>query len=400
MIRNIDMNKYRLSLIVFFIFWGTQHSFAQSNYAPAEKVYRVAIFAPLYLDSVFTNNQLRSQRSIPKFIMPAVDFVQGAQIAFDTLALNGKRAEAHVFDSRSLTKPISWLIRNKKLDSIDLIIGSVKDADYRELAQFAGQRNIPFASVTYPNDGGIKQNPFTLIVNPTLKAHCEGIFSYILQKHGSDNIYLVKKKNDNRIDDYFKSINMVDGKPLLKIKTIMLDSSISSYGLKLLIDTTKTVVIIGASLDETFARKLAEACYPIQKTNEFSLIGMPNWDGFRSLYKKIAFAGFPIKYTSPHYDSKNNAFSNFLTNRYFQMYRAKPGDMAEKGFESAYYFTSILLKYGSDFMAHLNENNLAVLHDFNFRPVNFIKNSPAPDYYENKHLFIMEIMDGETDREW
>jgi hypothetical protein len=82
------------------------------------------------------------------------------------------------------------------------------------------------------------------------------------------------------------------------------------------------------------------------------------------------------------------------------MYRTKPGDMAAKGFETAYYFTSILLKYGNDFMEHLNENNLAILHDFNFRPVYFIKNAPSPDYYENKHLFIMEIIDGETDREW
>ncbi len=387
-------------LIFLFLFLGIQNSFAQSNIAPAEKVYRVAIFAPLYLDSAFTSGQLKSQKNLPRLIMPAVEFVQGAQIALDTLLLNGKHAEAYIYDSKSFTRPISWLVRNKKLDSIDLILGSVKEPDYSELAQFAVQRSIPFVSVTYPNDGGIKENPFTAIVNSTLKAHCEGIFSYMVQKHGTDNIYLVKKKNDNRIDNYFKAINSIDGKSLLKIKTITLDSSISSYGLRNLVDTTKPMVIIGASLDETFAKKLAEACYPIQKTNPLVLIGMPNWDGFRSLYKKDAFTDFAIRYTTPHYDAKTDAFSNFLVQKYFQLYRAKPSDMAYKGFESAYYFTNILLNFNKAFMQHLNENRFAVFHDFIFRPVYSKMNSIVPDYYENKHLFIMEILNGEIEREW
>jgi|SRR5665647_111858 len=393
------MKKHILPFIVLFLFTGIQNSFAQINYGPEGKVYRVAVFAPMYLDSVFTMGKLNSN-TLPKFIMPAIEFVQGAEIAFDTLTLNGKKVEAYFYDSKSFTQPIAWLIRNKKLDSINLIIGSVKEPDYSELAQFAVQRSIPFVSVTYPNDGGIRENPFTIIVNSTLKAHCEGIFSYILQKHGTDNIYLVKKKNDNRIDNYFKEINSAEGKPLLNIKTIMLDSSISSYGLSMLVDTTKPIVIIGASLDETFSRKLADACYPIQKTNPLILIGMPNWDGFRSLQKKDVYKDFPIRFTTPHYDTKNNAFENFLTDNYFQQYRSKPSDMANKGFESAYYFTNILLNFGKDFMLHLNENQFAVCHDFNFRPVYNNKNSIVPDYFENKHLFIMEILNGDIVREW
>jgi len=281
---------------------------------------------------------------------------------------------------------------------MDLIIGSVKEPEYSMLAQFAVQRNIPFVSATYPNDGRIRQNPFLLIVNSTLKAHCEGIFSYILQKHGTDNIYLVKKKNDNRIDNYFKEINWVDGKPLLKIKTIMLDSSISSAGLRYLVDTTKPIVIIGASLEEAFAQKLADACYPIQKTNPLVFIGMPNWDGFSSFYKKDVYKDFPIRYTTPHHDVKNNGLKEYLDDKYFRLYRTEPSDMAEKGFETAYDFISILINHGN-FMENINDSTYAPLHDFNFRPV-FHENKSYPDYFENKHLFIMQILNGNTVREW
>jgi hypothetical protein len=392
------MKRLILSAIVIFLFFGKQTSFAQNNFSAGKKVYRVAVFAPMYLDSVFTAGQLKSN-SLPKFIMPAIEFVQGAEIAFDTISLNGTKAEAHFFDSKSYSKPIQWLIRYKQLDSIDLIIGAVKEPDYGELAQFAKQKNIPFISATYPNDGGIKENPFTVIVNSTLEAHCEGIFSYLLQKHGTDNIYLIRKKNDNRIDDYFKAINSSEGKPLLKIKSIAIDSSISSYALRNMIDTTKPIVIIGASLNETFSKKLVDACYPIQKTNPFVLIGMPNWDGFLSLQKKDAYIDFPIRFTTPHYDSKSNAFSNFLVEKYFAKYRAKPTDMAYKGFETAYYFTNILLNYNKNFMQHLNENKFAPFHDFNFRP-DSSKNNLIPNYFENKHLYIMQILNGEIVREW
>ena len=207
------MVKYILSFIILFIFPGLQHLHAQitdtiiTNFHKdtlTEKTIRVAIFAPLYLDSVFNGNVLRSQKSIPTFTIGGVDFVQGAELALDTLTTNGKHVEAFIYDSKSAKEPIISLIRNRNLDNIDLIIGSVKEPEYSLLARFAGQRSIPFVSATYPNDGGITQNPFLYIVNSTLKAHCEGIFSYLMQKHGTDNIYLVKKKNDNRIDNYFK----------------------------------------------------------------------------------------------------------------------------------------------------------------------------------------------------
>ena len=398
---NFRMKKYISLIIGIVLATGVHNLFAQNNFlSPGTKVYKVAVFAPMYLDSVFDNTDISAGNSIPKFIMPAVEFVQGAQIAFDTLLLNGKRAEAFIFDSKGFRRPISWLIKNGILDSMDLIIGSVKEPDYQELANFSLEKKIPFISATYPNDGGITDNPDLLIVNSTLKAHCEGIFSYLLQKHGTDKIYLIKKKGDDRIENYFKEINNIDGKPILNIRTIALDSSISSWSLLRRIDTLSSTVIIGASLNETFSKKLADACYPIQKKHPLILFGMPNWDGFKSFAKKDAYTDFPILYTTPHYDAGDTSFNNILVQKYFKLYRAKPSDMAYKGFEMAYYFLNILLHHPDNFMDNINDSNYSVFHDFHFMPVFTSKNKTAPDYYENKHLFIMHILNGELARVW
>lgn len=373
-------------------------SYSQSV-MPVHRSYRIAVFAPLYLDSVFNKGLYRYGNSLPKFNMPAVEFMQGAHIAFDTLPVN-ETVSVFMYDSKSNMRPISWLIKYRQLDSMNLIIGAVKDPALHELANFALQKNIPFVSATYPNDGGIIANPNLIIVNPTLRANCEGIFSYLLQKHGTDKIYLVKRKGDDRIENYFREINYADGKRLLDIHPIMIDSSISSYSLMNRIDTNATSVIIGASLDEDFATMLADACYPIQKKHSLVLIGMPNWDGFRSLYRKDVYKDFPIRYTTPHFDADSSIYDSMLIKKYFKLYRARPSDMAYKGFEVAWYFTKLLLAHPDNLMENLNDSAYAVFHNFNFRPVYVEKQNKIPDYYENKHLFIMQILNGDAVREW
>src|SRR6218665_3968069 len=88
------------------------------------KTYRVGIFAPLYLDSVFspTNGGYRYGKNFPKFAVPGLEFIQGAQIALDSLPMIYSNIDARIYDSKSTAAPVSLLIQNKILDSIDLII--------------------------------------------------------------------------------------------------------------------------------------------------------------------------------------------------------------------------------------------------------------------------------------
>ncbi len=396
-------NSFLCLLIVATLLSGHASFSQKTSDTVKAKVYKVAVFAPLYLDSVFTLEKLRNDKLVPKFIMPAVEFVQGAQIAFDTFALNNERVEAFIYDTKSYTQSLPWLIKNKLLDSLNLMIGSVKDIDFKQLADFALQKNIPFLSATYPNDGGVTANPFLGIINSTLKAHCEGIYSFILQNHGTDKIYLCKKSGaqEDKIAGYFKTLNEQEGKPpLLNIQTINLDKGISAALLKSKLDTTRRSVIIGGSLDESFAKSLADACYNILKKNMLlTLIGMPNWDGFKTFSKKDSYKDFPVYFTTPHYVDKNY-YNSIITAEYDRRYKTKPSDMAYKGFQTAYFFTKLLLKYPDDFMAHLNDKAFNVFHDFNFRPVFTKTNTGIPDYYENKHLFVMRIFNGEVLREW
>ena len=86
---------------------------AQVQDTVASKTYNVGIFAPLYLDSVFNGHNYRYSKNFPRFILQGLDFVQGAQIALDSLPIKDANLHANIFDSKSSTEDIASLILEK-----------------------------------------------------------------------------------------------------------------------------------------------------------------------------------------------------------------------------------------------------------------------------------------------
>jgi ABC-type branched-subunit amino acid transport system substrate-binding protein len=396
--------KKKIVTVIFLVmaFLGSKNTYAQNDTAGSQPVYRVGIFAPLYLDSVFSKNTFKYKQGIPRFIAPAVDFVQGALVALDSLQDGDDYINASIFDTKSYTEKLSDLIKNKKLDSLSLIIGNVRDDDFQDLAAFAAEKNIPFISATYPNVAGIKANPYLVVMNSTLKSHCDAIYSYILQNHGTDKIYLCRQKGkqEDMVASYFKMMNEQDGKQLLQIETLNMDDNVTTAFLKSKLDSNSKSVIIGGSLDETFAGELAKACYDLYKSYSISLIGMPNWDNFSAMYSKKSMAGFPIYFTTPFYTDKYDKFSTWLTTAYQKKYKVKPSDMAYKGFESVYLFTKLLTKNSGNLMGHIADKGQKVFCDYNFKPVKQNDKAAVPDYFENKHLYLIKILNGSISKAW
>ena len=376
---------------------------SNTNNVAVSKTYNVGIFAPLYLDTIFTNTgTIRFKDAIPKFMTPGLEFIHGAQIALDSMDIEKGNVDAYIYDTKSYTENVAQLIANKKLDKLDIIIGSVKDIEFKQLADFAFSKNIPFISATYPNDGGVTANPFLVVVNSTLKAHCEAIFSYLIQNHGTDKIFLCRQKGpqEDKVAAYFKQINGQEGKPLLDIQTLNFDSTVSPRLIKNKLDSNRQTVIIGGSLDETFATNLTAACYELHETYPITLLGMPNWDNFKALMKKDMYEDFPVYFTTPYFNTKWDAYSKMVNSAYTKKYKNKATDMVFKGFECTYLFTKLVTKYPGDVMNHLNDKSFKVFSEYNFKPVMLKKDANFPDYFENKHLYFVRIMNGATSKAW
>jgi ABC-type branched-subunit amino acid transport system substrate-binding protein len=387
------MKKLNLLLVLFFL---VNTLSAQITATDSLKPYKIAIFAPLYLDSAFKGNAFKYGKSFPKFSHAGYEFVQGALIALDSLPLPKGSIQAFVYDSKAETQNIPWLIANNVLADIDLIVGSVKDAELTKLASFSKSKNIPFVSATSPNDGGTVKNPFFMMLNATLRGHCENSYSYLIQKHGTDKIYLCRKKGaqEDKIAEYFKSINEQDGSALLNIETLNFEDDFTSLQSKL--DSNRTSVFIGGSLNETFANGLGKTISEFAGTYPSELIGMPNWETFEEL-KKPMMKDLPILMTASYYNPKTDMYSKKVTNAYWKKFKGSPSDMVYKGFEAVYVFTTLIYKYPNDFNSHLNEKDFKLYSEFNFKPI-YLKEQQMPDYFENKHLFLIKLLNGKLSR--
>ena len=101
------IKKFTLVIVLLIASLSAVTLYAQNDSIQKGPVYKVGIFAPLYLDSVFNKNTFKYKQAVPRFIMPAVDFVQGALIALDSLQAGEDYIDASVYDTRSYTENIS-----------------------------------------------------------------------------------------------------------------------------------------------------------------------------------------------------------------------------------------------------------------------------------------------------
>lgn len=394
----------KISGLILIALLGMLNSFAQNtdttlvpnNYP----TYRVAIFAPLYLDSVFAGSNYKMGKNFPKMSQHGLDFVQGAQIALDSMKIFNSNIEAEFFDSKSDSNSVQSLITSNVLDSFHLIIGAVKDDNFKDLANLALKKNIPFISAIYPNDEGITANPFLIIVNSTLKAHCEAIYTYLLQTQSQSNIVICRKPGaqEDIVEKYFKEMNSPDGKPLLNLKFINISTDFTKFNNAF--DSTKKNIVIGASLNKDFVGKLVTQTALINKTIPTTLIGMPNWDGFTTLTKRKEFKDFPIYYTTPYINDESNKYAKMIRKIYIQKYSAAPSDMVYRGFESVFIFSRLLTRHPKDFINHINEYAYKIFSEYNFKPIFIKENSSVPDYFENKKLYFMRMQNGLASKAW
>lgn len=371
--------------------------------AAAQTPCRIAILAPLYLDSAFdAGNNYRLGQAYPSFAAPGLEFIEGARLALDTLQTQGTPLQYFVFDVRSGEQSVSKLISTHQLDSIQLMIGSVSGSDYRMLAEFSRTKNIPFVSATYPNDGGVKADPYLVILNPTLYTHCQAIYHFVLKNHPTHQLLYVRRPGamEDMLEKYFKQLNEVGGKPLLHIQTITTSAgdSVSVDKLMPYLDSNRHTVIITGSLDEAFGASLVRACNSLKDSYPMTLIGMPTWEGIREL-QSPELRQMPYLITTsfvlPDLDSATALRS--MSGRFSTLTNTRPGDMAYRGYESTFLFTNLLIRYQTLMMAHLGEAYYQTYTTFDIKPVLPDGGAP-PDYYENKHIYILRKQNGSVMR--
>ncbi len=358
------------------------------------KPLKVAVFAPVYLDSAFTETGYKLGRNlIPKYILPGLEFYNGVMLAIDSLNIEKAPVEVFFYDSKSTTNPVEEVLERPELTDISLIIASFNTrSDVKPLADFALQHTIPLISSIYPNDGGVRANPFFVMINPTLKTHIEAIYKYLHRAYPLENIILFRRSGaiEDMILSVLNSINKKTPGLPLKLKIIELSDEFTPEQVTAYLDSTRKNILLCGTLNEAFGMNLVKAVSS-SKSYRSVIMGMPTWDGIKDLGKDAE-----IIYSTPYNFSRTDKPSVQLTNKYRAKYTGRPSDMVFKGFESMYHFTKLLLTHGNGLINNLSSKEYKLFNDFDIQPVNPDKENFLPDYLENKKIYFIRKMDGQV----
>ena len=359
--------------------------------------HRIAIFAPLYLDSAFDEvDEYRYAKNVfPKFINPGLEFYEGAQLALDSLNKEYAPLEVFIYDTRSANETILQQLNRPEMDSVELIITHCSSNEIKIFADAGLRKNIPVVNTNVPNDGSVTANPFFVMLNSTLKTQCEGIYKHIQKYYSLNPLIVFRKKGqlEDRIRSYFDEFGKNTLAIPLKIKYVELTDSFTVNHLMPYLDTTHQSLCIAGSLDENFGKRLAQQLAILKKQKYKAIVmGMPTWDNIKD-FNKQEYKGIEIIYSTPFYNAKVDKVSLSITNYFNKVMFARPSDMVFRGYEVTWKYARLLMQYGKDIASNLGNKQIKVFTDFDIQPV-LNKQNMTLDYFENKKLYFLKCQDG------
>ena len=366
--------------------------------AVPEKKIKIALFAPLYLDSAFDkNNEYRySPKQFPKFIVPGLEFYEGALLALDSLQKEGAAIELIAFDNKAADKTIAEQLGSPACQEVDLIVTYCSASELKLFAAAGKERKIPVVNINLPNDGGVLQNPYLVLLNSTLPSQCQSIYTYIRTRFSKQQLVVFQKKGalENRIRSYIEEAARKRGGTPPPITFVELTDSFTAQQLTPWLDTLNATVCWVGSVDENFGKRISQQLVGLAKQRyKLTVIGMPTWDGIKE-FARTEYRGADLIFCTPFYAPRTDSLSQSIEAFFGSQLYARPSDMVLRGYEAIWRFSKLLLRYRKEFTLHLGSKEFALFRETDIQPTLFAAQPGVIQYYENKKLFYLKWQDG------
>lgn len=368
--------------------------FAQNGSGKTAKP-KIAIFAPLFLDSAFdSNNEYRYGKEFPKFITPGLEFIAGVQLALDSMRKEGMAFEVNIYDTRS-SKPVAQILNSPEMDKVELIIVHTSTQELISFAEFAARKKVPVINANLPFDGGVINNPYFVLLNSTLRTNCEAIYQHIQKYFATKRLIVFRQKGrqEDMIKNHFNDYAKITSGVPLKLKFVDLNPNFTEADLIPHLDSTKNSFCIAGSLDENFGKKLCKSLAVLNTKYPVAVMGMPTWDGITE-FNSSDYKGLEIMYSTPFYNSRTNPTSLSISEFFNTKMYARPSDMVFRGYETTWRFAKLLNEYKKDFSANISRKEFNVFRDFDIQPTFSNRQTMTLDYFENKKLYFIKKKDG------
>ena len=158
-----------------------------NNAIVQKATYRIAYMLP------FSAEEDKNSTNIDRFI----EFYRGSLLAMEKIKEQGISLEVYTFDTQLGTAKINDILKNGIPKTVDMIIGPAYPEQVAIVADYAKKNNViqivPFTSQISNSDRFALQYQF----NPSSADLDKAIINNILDKHRTDNVFIVNFANQN-----------------------------------------------------------------------------------------------------------------------------------------------------------------------------------------------------------
>ncbi len=353
--------------------------------------YRVDVLVQLYLDELVQGTKSVYKVKIPEKALPGMNFYEGIKLATDTLR-DYYNLDIYIHDVTASGKSAAQLATSGALDSADLIIGALPASLLQPVAAFAKRNAVNFISALSPADGGIRDNPYFILLQPTLQTHCEWIAKAVHRKYRSTKPIIIHRKSalvDVSARRYLAGDDSAD-------YTILdLTAATRPGGLDAFLNRDEPNVLLATILDASVADSLLRSLARAYPEYNLEVYGMPTWRSITSFRKADAMPNVAVNYTAPFYFDASTASGQGVAKAYQKAFGGKPGDMVYRAFETLNWYGYLLDRYGTIFNTAMSDAGQAGFTRFDVRP-RYNREDAGLLYNENRHLYLYRYQAGNS----
>lgn len=327
--------------------------------------YKIGLFLPFYLDAndemVENRNALDKKSIYPKSKF-AIEFYNGVKMALDSISTDSCKFKLYVYDTNGNdTLRIKNLLLQPGVATVDLIIGPLYFNNFKLVAKFAQNKQIPIVSPVKQSNKLLLGNPFVFKAIPSKSTTLKEMCGLVVDSFKTENLLAVSYSNSKErllIDSYIKTyndkiLNSEDTLIYSAIKTLEINSDINTIVSHL--HPTKNNVIFVPTTDQTFVTNLFSILTTTLNQENYkyyrvTLLGLEEWVGFENIDLPY-FQKLNVHYCSARFINDEDSLVKRFVNKYVKQKETYPSKNTFLGFDLGYCFGNNLIHNGTLFSA-------------------------------------------------
>lgn len=328
------------------------------------RINKVMLLLPFQLDKI--RGEEPSHADVKRAEMP-LDFYQGFKMALDNLAKEGKQFQLNVVDTQDDVGAVSSIGKSADVQAADLVVGPIFP---KEISAFANAAKLSYSLQVSPlaasAPSSFKIDNLVSLTSP-IDQHAEALATYLIKKIKNNDRIIIYNTQDGESQKFLpsliKRLKAAGRLDFIEVNNLdELESKMTNIGKNYFVAATLNKYTVDPMLVKLVDIKQVLG-YEIQ------LLGHPNW--VKSSFQNTSLKELNTLITTSFYINESSSKVRDFQKQYKEEFGLEPTEFAYKGYDTGYFFGSMLAKYGPDFSKSLMKENykgLQTNYTFDYNP--------------------------------